>query len=79
MDEDPQESIDEVYKVLAIMGVRSMEKAELVAYQLKGVAQIWYTQWKEEKGDNNMILLEEFKVAFLNRFFPLELREAKII
>lgn len=44
VDEDPQEFIDEVYKVLAIMGVRSEEKAELTAYQLKGVAQIWYTQ-----------------------------------
>lgn len=47
VDEHTQEFIDEVYKVLAIMGVRSEEKAELAAYQLKGLAQIWFTQWKE--------------------------------
>ncbi|MDV3190800.1 MAG: hypothetical protein Q8838_02735 [Candidatus Phytoplasma australasiaticum] len=38
VDEDPQEFIDEVYKVLSIMGANSEEKAELAAYQLKRVA-----------------------------------------
>uniref|UniRef100_M1DIU1 Gag-pol protein n=1 Tax=Solanum tuberosum TaxID=4113 RepID=M1DIU1_SOLTU len=52
LDEDPQEFSDEVHKLLAIMGLRSENKAELAAYQLKGVAQIWYNQWKEEKGAN---------------------------
>ncbi|MCF6774921.1 retrotransposon gag domain-containing protein, partial [Corynebacterium sp. MC-12] len=52
---------------------------ELVAYQLKGVAQIWYNQWKEEKGVNTVVLREKFKVAFLNRFLPLKLREAKLV
>lgn len=75
VDEDPQEFIDEVYKMLSIMGVRSEKKAELAAYQLKGVAQIWFTQWKVEKGNNNVVFWEEFKVAFLNRFFSLELKE----
>ncbi|WP_368734594.1 hypothetical protein [Corynebacterium pseudokroppenstedtii] len=56
------------------MGVNLEEKAELAAYQLKGVAQIWFNQWKEEKGINNVVLWEEFKAAFLNRFFPLELK-----
>ncbi|XP_049364235.1 uncharacterized protein LOC125828989 [Solanum verrucosum] len=39
LEEDPQEFIDKAYKVLAIMGVNPVEKAELAAYQLKGVAQ----------------------------------------
>ena len=47
VQEYPLEFIDEVYKVLVTMRVISVEKAELVAYQLKGVAQIWYNQWKE--------------------------------
>ncbi|WMV29366.1 hypothetical protein MTR67_022751, partial [Solanum verrucosum] len=46
VEEYPQEFIDEVYKALMIIGVTPMEKAELAAYQLKGVAQIWYNQWK---------------------------------
>lgn len=37
MEKDLQEFSDEVYKVLAIMGVSSEEKVELVSYQLKGV------------------------------------------
>ncbi|XP_049365731.1 uncharacterized protein LOC125830597 [Solanum verrucosum] len=36
VDEDSLEFIDEVYKVLMIMGVTTAEKADLVAYQLKG-------------------------------------------
>ena len=49
IDEDPNGFIDEVYKVLAIMWLKvsSIEKAELAAYQLKDVAQIWYEQWKD--------------------------------
>uniref|UniRef100_M1E1B4 Polyprotein protein n=1 Tax=Solanum tuberosum TaxID=4113 RepID=M1E1B4_SOLTU len=39
--EDPKGFIDEVYKVLAIMGLTSVEKAELATYQLKVVAQVW--------------------------------------
>ncbi|WMV54708.1 hypothetical protein MTR67_048093 [Solanum verrucosum] len=47
VEEDPQEFIDEVYKIMIIMGVTQVEKAELAAYNLKGVAQILYNQWKE--------------------------------
>ena len=46
--EDPQEFIDEVYKIVHAMGVTSWEKAEFVTYQLKNVAQVWYTQWKRQ-------------------------------
>ena len=37
-DEDPQDFIDEVDKIIFAMGVTSKEKAELAAYQLKDVA-----------------------------------------
>ncbi|TMX03312.1 hypothetical protein EJD97_017099 [Solanum chilense] len=42
VDEDLNGFIDEVYKVLAIMGVSSIEKAELASYQLTDVAQLLY-------------------------------------
>lgn len=32
--------VDEIYKVLEIMGVSFLEMAELAAYKLKGVAQV---------------------------------------
>ena len=42
-NEDPQDFIEEIFKVMDIMGASSTEMAELAAYQLKGIAQIWYT------------------------------------
>lgn len=40
--EDPNGFLGEVYKVLEIMGVSSVEKVELAAYQLKDFTQILY-------------------------------------
>src|SRR5688572_31042445 len=45
-NEDPQDFIEEIFKIVDIMGVSPTEKAELAAYQLKGIAQIWFNQWK---------------------------------
>lgn len=42
------------------------------------VAQVWYTQWKSERVDEVTIGWEDFKLTFLDCFFPLELREAKM-
>ncbi|KAH0758100.1 hypothetical protein KY290_021593 [Solanum tuberosum] len=56
------------------------KKAELVAYQLKGVALVWYNQWKEGRPkDAGPLDWEKFKGTFLDRFFPLEMREAKVL
>ena len=38
--EDPQEIIDEVYKIVHAIGVTSWEKAESASYQLKDVSKI---------------------------------------
>ena len=61
------------------MGVSSREKAELASYQLKEVAQIWYTQWKANRPEEaGPLEWQEFKEAFLGKYFPLEKRECKI-
>ncbi|XP_049406320.1 uncharacterized protein LOC125869987 [Solanum stenotomum] len=39
---DPQDFLDEVYKIVNAMGVSSREKTELASYQLKDVAQVWF-------------------------------------
>ena len=44
MEEDLQDFLDEVYKIVHVVGVTSREKAELNSYQLKDVAQVWLTQ-----------------------------------
>ncbi|WMV19214.1 hypothetical protein MTR67_012599, partial [Solanum verrucosum] len=66
VEEDPQELIDEVYKVLMIMGLMLVKKVELAAYQLKGVAQIWFNIRKEGRPeDAGPLDWEKLKVAFL--------------
>lgn len=40
VDEDPMEFIDKAYRIMVIVGVPLKEKAELVAYKLKGVEKV---------------------------------------
>lgn len=47
VDEDPKGFIYEVYKVIEIIELSSIVKAELAAYELKDVVQLWYEQWKD--------------------------------
>ncbi|WMV08081.1 hypothetical protein MTR67_001466 [Solanum verrucosum] len=57
---------------------QSQPGVELASYQLKDVAHIQFTQWKENRGtDTAPITWECFSETFLDRFFPRELREAK--
>ena len=76
MEEDPNRLIVEVYKTLAIMRGNFYGKIELVAYQLKDVAQIWYEQWKDSRPIGaGSIGWETFMLDLLDRLFPRELRE----
>lgn len=79
MDEDLQLALDEVYKLVDAMGVTSIEKAMLEVCQLKDVAQVWYTQWK----DNKMIRMghinwEAFKRVFLGGSPPVRRGKRKL-
>ena len=63
--EDPQAFLNEVYKIFHAMGVTSRKKTQLVLYQLKEVAQVWFTQYKENRlVESDPIEWEEFKEAF---------------
>ncbi|XP_049382853.1 uncharacterized protein LOC125847230 [Solanum stenotomum] len=62
------------------MGVSPREKAELASYKLKDVAQVWFEQWRDERPIGaDPIDWGVFKTALLDRFFPLELREQKLV
>ena len=77
--EDPQEFIDEVHKILVAMGATDIEKAELASYQLKDVAQTWCKMWQDSRVLGGVsITWELFKTTFLEKFFPREMREAKV-
>ena len=49
LNKTPQEFIDEIFNILYAMSLSTSEKAELVTYQLKDVAQTWYVQWKDNR------------------------------
>ncbi|KAK6775922.1 hypothetical protein RDI58_026923 [Solanum bulbocastanum] len=79
VEEDAQGFIDGVFKVLDAMGVSPQEKAKLSTYQLNDIAQVLYEQWKEERPIRaGPIDWGSFKMTFLDRFFPLKLRERKM-
>ena len=76
VEEDPQEFIYKIYKILYDMGLSTSEKAELATYKLKDVAQTWYVQWRDHKPlRGGPVTWEVFNKAFLDRFFPREKRE----
>ncbi|XP_069152798.1 uncharacterized protein [Solanum lycopersicum] len=76
---DPQEFVDDVPKILVAMGATDIDKAELTSYQLKDVAQIWCKMWQDSRVLGGVpVTWELFKTTFLNRFFPREMREAKV-
>ena len=52
------------------MVMTSREKAQLCSYQLREVAQVWYTQWKDNRTiESGSIEWEEFKKVFLETVF----------
>ncbi|XP_049391523.1 uncharacterized protein LOC125855918 [Solanum stenotomum] len=52
--EDPQEFLDKLYKIVNAMGVTSREKVKLASYQLKDVAQVWFTKWKSNRLESKL-------------------------
>ena len=77
--ENPQDFIDEVHKILVAMGATDIEKAELASYQLKDVAQTWCKMWQDSRVLGEVpVTWELFKITFLERFFPREMKEAKV-
>ena len=79
VNEDPQEILDEVYKIFNAIGVSSNEKVELATYQLNYVAQTLYTEWKDNRVFKvGPVSWEVFRKAFLDRLFSRDKREAKV-
>ena len=73
VDEDLQGFINEVFKVVDAIGMNPREKAELTTYQLKDATQVCFEQLRSERPlERGPVDWEEFKEAFLYRFFPLK-------
>ncbi|XP_049372513.1 uncharacterized protein LOC125837432 [Solanum verrucosum] len=57
--EDLANFVEQLQKVFEVMHIADVECVELAAYQLKGVARVWYDQWKKssapiEKSNANL-------------------------
>lgn len=73
--EDHQKFLDRLYKEWSSIGVTYTDKAKLVSYELEEV----YTQWKDNRQvEWGPIELEEFKEAFLGKYFSRERREVRL-
>ena len=56
------------------------EMVELPTYQLKDVTHTWCVKWRDNRPlRGGLVTWEVFKKTFLDRFFPRENREAKVV
>ncbi|WMV46169.1 hypothetical protein MTR67_039554 [Solanum verrucosum] len=55
----PQNFIDEVKKIFGMMKMTINDRVEFTSYQLKDVAQIWFTQWEENRGTDAVLITWE--------------------
>ncbi|KAH0693675.1 hypothetical protein KY285_020772 [Solanum tuberosum] len=77
---NPESFVEELKKVFEVMHVADTERVELVVYQLKNISRTWFDQWKEDRAeDAPPASWACFAEAFLGRFFPRELKEAKMV
>ncbi|XP_027769953.1 uncharacterized protein LOC114075976 [Solanum pennellii] len=77
--EDTQEFMDEVHKILVAMGATDTEKAELASYQFKDVTQSLCKMWQDSRALGGVpVTWKLFKKAFLERFFPREMTDARV-
>ncbi|KAH0657727.1 hypothetical protein KY289_026475 [Solanum tuberosum] len=76
--EDLENFVEELQTAFEVMHVVDVERVELATYQLKGVARIWYDQWKKKRVEGApSVSWVVFEGAFMGHFFPRMLREAK--
>ena len=62
------------------MGLSISEMAKLDTYQLKEMAQAWLVQWRYNRPlRGGPLTWEIFKKGFLDRFFPRETKEDKVV
>ena len=67
VEEDPPEFVDEIEKIFKLMHVDEVEGVELATYRLKDIANQWYADWEDEKGESTEpTIWGEFVEAFLD-------------
>ncbi len=61
------------------MHVSEVKSVELASYRLKDIAHDWVVMWKKgREEDVTPVTWQKFQDSFLDKFFPLEIRETKL-
>ena len=77
-DTDPQDVVDVCDCLCMALGCSSIRAVELTSYQLIGVAYEWYKSLSRNRLAGSPTLdWSEFYNAFVERFMPESLRDAK--
>ena len=74
VEEEPHEFIDEAYKVFMIMRVKYLEKKNWLVINLRVLLKCISTNLSKRGWLMQVIWIEKFKAAFLDRFFPFEMK-----
>ena len=68
-----------MHKIFVAIGAIDIKKVELASYQLKDIAHTWWKMWQDSQALRGIpVTWELSKIDFLERFFPMEMREAKV-
>ena len=77
--EDPQLYLEKVQKITQVMHVSEEHSVELASYRFKDLAYDWVVSWRKSRGEGvDPLTWQEFQDAFLYKFYPLEMRKAKV-
>ncbi|XP_070018277.1 uncharacterized protein [Nicotiana sylvestris] len=77
--EDPQDFIDQMYRVLRVMHASVTEAMELASFRLRDVSVLWYEAWERSRGpDAPPAEWEDFSETFLAHYLPWEVQEARL-
>lgn len=80
VDEDSKGFKNEVFKEVFATRVTPREKEELASNKIKDVGQVWFAQWRDRRSVRACLVdWGVFKMTFLDRFFPRELREKNLV
>lgn len=79
IDEDSQLYLEKVRKITDMIHISKEKSVELAFYRLKDIAYDWVVSWKKGRGLNVASMTQQvFQDAFLDQFFPLDMRKEKI-
>ncbi|XP_026417219.1 uncharacterized protein LOC113312697 [Papaver somniferum] len=73
-----EDRIDKIEKIFTLLDVNGEDKFNLAVYKLGGEATRWWDMTRRSRNDG-MFTWVEFRLAFLNKYFPQTARNQRMI